>query len=170
MACTAPQAGCGLEEALNNFKHYQGCSTLNSDTYDNKDPPQQQLGNSTLLFLTSLPWCLFCHLLLPLLPPQRLSPVGPLQCHSQTSSQAALWGEDTEKHLFMVQMPVPHGFMYNGAGTLITNSHSAFSLPDRIILPTMKVSFLKDHEFTTLKNLGSLVQGEPKPPRATPLI
>lgn len=37
------------------------------------------------------------HLLLPLLPPQWLSPVGFLQCCRQTSSQAAFWGENTGK-------------------------------------------------------------------------
>lgn len=113
---------------------------------------------------------LILHLLLPLLPPQWLPPEGLLQGHSQRSSQAAFWGEDTGKHLFIVQKPAPPRFIYNGAGTLITKSHSVFSLSDRITLPTMKVSFLKDHEFTTLRNLCSLIQEEPQPPIVTPLI
>lgn len=69
-----------------------------------------------------------------------------------------------------MQKPVPYRFTYTGAEAALRSPSdgislsSVFSLPERIILPFMKVSFPKPHEFTTLGNLCSLTQNAPKPP------
>lgn len=99
------------------------------------------------------------HLLLPLLPPQGLSPVGLLQCRSQMSSQAAFWGEDTGKLLFMLQKPVPYRFITMGQAPWSPNL-TVFSLPDRTTFPVMEVCFLKD-EFTTLRTSAAWYKMSP---------